>query len=80
VAVASTVATTFTKHFVTSHPGTTAATGSALTHGFQIAFYVLAGIAIAGAILAALLVESGANAGQTESQGELMGVPAFEEA
>jgi EmrB/QacA subfamily drug resistance transporter len=58
VAVATTVATTFTEHFVTAHPGTSPASGAALTHGFQIAFYVLAALAALGAVLAAVLVES----------------------
>jgi EmrB/QacA subfamily drug resistance transporter len=58
VAVATTVATTATSNYVAAHVGTTAFTGSALTHGFQIAFYVLAALAGAGAVLAAVLVES----------------------
>jgi EmrB/QacA subfamily drug resistance transporter len=58
VAVATTIATTFTSHFVSGHPGSSAIGGAALTHGFQIAFYVLAALALLGAALAALLVES----------------------
>jgi EmrB/QacA subfamily drug resistance transporter len=58
VAVATTIATTYTNRFVTSHPGSSATGGAALTHGFQIAFYVLAGLALLGALLAAVLVES----------------------
>ena len=58
VAVATTVATTFTTKFVESHPGSSPLGGAALTHGFQIAFYVLAGLALLGAILAAVFVES----------------------
>ena len=58
VALATTVATTFTTHFVDSHPGSSPLGGAALTHGFQIAFYVLAGLALLGAILAAVFVES----------------------
>jgi EmrB/QacA subfamily drug resistance transporter len=57
VAVATTVATTFTSHFVTAHPGSSANGADALTHGFQIAFYVLAALAVLGALLAALMVE-----------------------
>jgi EmrB/QacA subfamily drug resistance transporter len=57
VALATTVATTFTTHFVDSHPGSSPLGGAALTHGFQIAFYVLAGLALLGAILAAAFVE-----------------------
>jgi hypothetical protein len=58
VAVATTVATTYTAQFVSSHPGANALSGPALTHGFAIAFYVLAALAAAGAILAAVMVES----------------------
>ena len=58
VAVATTVATTFTNHYVHSHAGTNAFSGAALTHGFQIAFYVLAGLAGLGAVLAAFMLES----------------------
>jgi hypothetical protein len=32
--------------------------GAALTHGFEVAFYVLAASAAVGAVLAALLIES----------------------
>jgi len=58
VAAATTIATTFTNHYVRSHLGTTAVSGAALTHGFQIAFYVLAATAAVGVVLAALLIES----------------------
>jgi EmrB/QacA subfamily drug resistance transporter len=58
VAIATTVATTFTNHFVNAHPGSSTLGGPALTHGFQIAFYVLAAMALLGALLAALMVES----------------------
>jgi len=58
VAVASTVAATFTNNYVDAHPGTTAFTGAALNHGFHIAFYVLAGIAAASAVLSALIIQS----------------------
>jgi EmrB/QacA subfamily drug resistance transporter len=58
VAVAVTIATTFTAHYVDTHAGATAFSGPALTHGFQIAFYVLAALAAAGAVLAAVMLES----------------------
>src|SRR5690242_6082091 len=57
VAAATTIATMFTTHYVHSHVGTTAFSGAALTHGFQIAFYVLATTAAVGAVVAALLIE-----------------------
>jgi EmrB/QacA subfamily drug resistance transporter len=58
VALATTIATTFTGHYVSSHVGASAFSGGALTYGFQIAFYVLAGIAGVGAVLAAVMLES----------------------
>ena len=58
VALATTVATTFTSHYVSSHDGTNAFSGAALTHGFQVAFYVLAALAGVGAVLAAVMLES----------------------
>src|SRR5215831_8933093 len=57
-AVATTVATTFTTRYVTAHAGVSAFSGAALTHGFQIAFYVLAGVAAVGTVLAAVMLES----------------------
>jgi EmrB/QacA subfamily drug resistance transporter len=57
LAAASTIATTFTAHYVSSHPGATAFSGPALTYGFQITFYVLAGLAALGAVLSAVLIE-----------------------
>src|SRR5207237_1694655 len=56
VAAVTTIATTFTAHYVDSHVGATAFNGAALTHGFQIAFYALAGLAALGAALAAVLL------------------------
>jgi EmrB/QacA subfamily drug resistance transporter len=58
VALVTTIATTFTTHFVNAHAGASPLGGAALTHGFQIAFYVLAGISAVGAVLAAVLLES----------------------
>ncbi len=58
VAAATTIATTFTLHYVHAHAGTTALDGSALTHGFQVTFYVLAAVATLAAILAAVMIES----------------------
>ena len=57
MAAATTIATTFTSHYVDAHPGATRASGAALTHGFEVAFYVLAGIAVLGAVIAAVMVK-----------------------
>jgi EmrB/QacA subfamily drug resistance transporter len=58
VAAVTTIATTFTSHYVNAHLGTNAFSGAALTHGFAVAFYVLAAVAALGALLAAVLIES----------------------
>jgi EmrB/QacA subfamily drug resistance transporter len=58
VAVATTIAATYTSRYLDAHAGSAATDGTALTHGFSIAFYVLAGLALLAALLAALLVES----------------------
>jgi MFS family permease len=58
VAAATTIATTFTNRYLSTHPTASAFDGASLTHGFQIAFYVLAGLALLGALVSAVLVES----------------------
>jgi hypothetical protein len=55
-----------TANYVDVHPGTNALSGGALTHGFQAAFYVLAGIAVLGAVVAAVLTESRARVAEAE--------------
>ena len=78
VAVATTIATTYASHYVHGHPGIGSLNAAALTHGFQITFYVLAALAALGAIVAAVMIEPGASASAESGVGEL--TPAFEEA
>jgi EmrB/QacA subfamily drug resistance transporter len=78
VAVATTIATTFTAHYVNGHSGASAFSGPALTHGFEIAFYVLAAIALAGAVLSAVMVESQPRVPEAQLADE--GSPALEAA
>jgi EmrB/QacA subfamily drug resistance transporter len=82
VAVATTIATTFTTRYLDGHSGVGALDGGALTHGFQAAFYVLAGIAALAAVAAAVLVESRVTvpdeAAEETGLGDL--TPAIEEA
>jgi EmrB/QacA subfamily drug resistance transporter len=66
VAAATTIATTFTSHYVNAHPGTTPLTGSALTHGFEITFYALAGLVLIAAVVATALIESKPPVAQAE--------------
>jgi EmrB/QacA subfamily drug resistance transporter len=58
VAVAITIATSVTSRYVNSHAGSNAFSGTALTNGFHVAFYVLAGLAAAGALISSLMLES----------------------
>jgi EmrB/QacA subfamily drug resistance transporter len=57
-AAVTTIAATATANWLTAHPGNSPVAGAALTHGFSTAFYVLAAIAAAGAVISAILVES----------------------
>jgi sugar phosphate permease len=57
LAAASTIATTFTTRYVDAHPGSSPLGAEALTHGFNIAFYALAGVAALAAVLAVVLIE-----------------------
>ena len=75
VAIATTIATTYTTHYAHAHSISSLAP-SALTHGFVIAFYALAAISLAGALLSAFVIES-----HEHVQAELTElVPALEEA
>jgi hypothetical protein len=81
VALATTVATTFTTRYVDAHAGATTLSGAALTHGFQVAFYVLAALAGAGAVLAAVMLESTpAEVVEDETAAEVDAVPQLEAA
>jgi EmrB/QacA subfamily drug resistance transporter len=57
LAAVTTIAATATSHYAHSH-AVPAFSGPALTHGFQVAFYTLIGLALAGAAIAAAFVES----------------------
>ena len=57
LAAVTTIAATATSHYADSH-GVLAFSGPALTHGFQVAFYALAGVALAGAAIVAAFLES----------------------
>src|SRR5438552_3062606 len=63
LAVAATLATTYTARFFQSHPGATPA--AAVVNGFHVAFVVLAALAVAGALVAAFFIEGrGTSTGQ----------------
>jgi MFS family permease len=57
LAAVTTIAATSSSHYASSH-AVPAFSAPALTHGFQVAFYTLIGVAIAGAAIAAAFIES----------------------
>ena len=56
LAAVTTIATSSTSGYLRSHAGGPDLTAAALTQGFQAAFYVLAAVALAGALIAAVFV------------------------
>jgi MFS family permease len=80
VAIATTIATTYTGHYLAGHPGLGPLDGAALTHGFQIAFYVLAALAALAAVVSAIMIEPGAAATVPSEDGAVELRPALEEA
>jgi len=69
LAAVSTIAVTSTNNYVQSHAGTTALNANALTHGFQLAFYVLTALAVVGALVAAVFVEPQPRPAEVEALG-----------
>jgi MFS family permease len=70
VALATTIAATYTSRYIGAHPGMGPTDAAALTHGFAIAFYVLAGLAALAAVLAAVLIESKPELAEDVDEGE----------
>ena len=70
LAAVSTIATTFTARYVDAHPGSSPVGAAALTHGFDIAFYVLTGVAALAVVLGAVLIESHPSAPVVETEFE----------
>ena len=64
LAAMATVATTATTHYLQAHPGSGAVQLAGLTHGFQVAFAALAGVAFAGALATPLIGRSRAVLGE----------------
>jgi MFS family permease len=58
LATISAVAAASTSSYVDSHPEVQASSALALTHGFQTGFYVLTGLLLSGALIAATLVKA----------------------
>jgi EmrB/QacA subfamily drug resistance transporter len=57
VAIGTTLAASATNGYVSGHPGSHAMDPAALTHGYQVAFYVFAAVTAFAAIVSALMIE-----------------------
>ena len=77
LAAITTIATTIATNYIASHAPSAATAATALVHGFQVAFYVLLGVALAGVVLTAtLLRDTRVTAGGViEEPGERMDGP-----
>ena len=79
LAAVSTIAATSTSHYATSHVALAGVGARALTHGYVTAFAVLTALALVGAAIAGLFVESRPRAVAVEGAPE-HAIPSFEEA
>jgi EmrB/QacA subfamily drug resistance transporter len=68
LAAVSTIAATSASHYAAGHSDA-AVSPPALTHGFQVAFYALTGIAILGVLIAGLFVETRPQIAEVEPLG-----------
>src|SRR3954470_3628197 len=66
IALVSAVAATSTRNYVDAHNAVSTSSGAALDHGFQTGLYVLTGMLVAGALIAATLIKSTPAVGQAE--------------
>ena len=64
VAIGTTIAATATDSYVEANPGTTALSKAALTHGYEVAYYVFAGVTAIAAVVTAVLLQSRASQAQ----------------
>jgi EmrB/QacA subfamily drug resistance transporter len=58
VAIATTLSTGATESYVEDHPATDALSAAALTHGYEVTYYILAAGTAVAAVLSALMLES----------------------
>jgi hypothetical protein len=70
VAIGTTIAATATDSYVDGNPGTSALSGAALTHGYEVAYYVLAAVTALAALVTALMLESSARRGEPAPSAE----------
>ena len=77
LAAITTIATTVATNYIASHALSAATAATALVHGFQVAFYVLLGVALAGVVLTVTLLRDTrvTAGGVVEEPGERMDGP-----
>ena len=80
LAAISAIATASTSSYVEAHPEVPASSARALTHGFQTGLYVLGGLLLFGALIAATLVKSRPPSFEAERPGNQQPEPAREAA
>ena len=80
LAAASAIAAASTSRYAHSHLAAAATSGRALDHGFQTTLYVLAAVAVAGALIAAGFIEGPRPRREDAEPVEQHAIPAFEEA
>ena len=69
---ATTIAATATESYADGNPGTSALSGAALTHGYEVAYYVLAAVTALAAVVSALMLEPAPKAGRAPSADEVV--------
>jgi EmrB/QacA subfamily drug resistance transporter len=79
LAAASAIAATSTNGYVNDHIAATASSAAALDHGFRTALYVLAALAVTGALIAGGLIEPQPRRPEVEPMTD-EAIPAFDEA
>jgi EmrB/QacA subfamily drug resistance transporter len=79
LAAVSTIAATSASHYARSHPDAATLGAAALTHGYEISFYVLTALAVIGAVIAAIFIEPQPHAAAAEAVRPEVS-PSFEEA
>jgi EmrB/QacA subfamily drug resistance transporter len=72
VAIGTTIAATATESYVKDNPGMSALSQAALTHGYEVAYYVFAAVTALAAVVSALMLEPAPKAGPAPSAEEVL--------
>ena len=72
VAIGTTIASTATESYAEDNPGASALSQAALTHGYEVAYYVFAAVTALAAVVSALMLEPAPKAGPAPSAEEVL--------